>query len=92
MMREASAGYLRSGLPYHRFGHGPRPLVILQGWVFENKPQSGPVTRMYNFLGVDVIGISTGGSIVQEVAADLPNLARRMKSLARCGCASRLPI
>ncbi len=115
-MSATSAGYFRSGLPYNRFGHGPRPLVIFQGLVFENKPQSGLVTRMYNFLGedytaysvlrkpglphgyslrdmaddyatmirdefggpVDVIGISTGGSVVQPFAADHPDLVRRL--------------
>jgi len=35
-MRQAKAGYFRSGLPYNRFGHGPRPLVIFQGLMFEN--------------------------------------------------------
>jgi pimeloyl-ACP methyl ester carboxylesterase len=49
MISGASAGYFRSGLPYNPFGHGPRPLVIFQGLVFENKPWSGAVTRMYNF-------------------------------------------
>lgn len=29
------------GLPYNRLGQGPRPLVIFQGLMFENKPQSG---------------------------------------------------
>jgi hypothetical protein len=38
MISGASAGYFRSGLPYNPFGHGPRPLVIFQGLVFENKP------------------------------------------------------
>ena len=52
-MRQANAGYFRSGLPYNRFGHGPRPLVIFQGLMFENKPQSGLVNRTYNFLGKD---------------------------------------
>ena len=115
-MSEASTGYFRSGLPYNRLGHGPRPLVIFQGLAFENKPQSGLAIRMYNFLGedytaysvlrkpglpggctlrdmaddyaemirdefggpVDVIGISTGGSIVQPFAADHPDLVRRL--------------
>ena len=115
-MSEASAGYFRSGLPYNRFGRGPRPLVIFQGLMFENKPQSGLALGMYNFLRedftaysvlrkpglppgytledmagdyatmirdefggpVDVIGISTGGSIVQHFAADHPDLVRRL--------------
>ena len=115
-MPQANAGYFRSGLPYNRFGRGPRPLVIFQGLIFENKPQSGLMNRMYNFLGkdytaysvlrkpglprgysladmaddyavmireefggpVDVIGVSTGGSIVQNFAADHPDLVRRL--------------
>ena len=115
-MRQANAGYFRSGLPFNRFGGGPRPLAIFQGLIFENKPQSGLMNRMYNFLGkdytaysvlrkpglprgysladmandyatmirdefggpVDVIGISTGGSIVQQFAADHPDLVRRL--------------
>lgn len=115
-MSGASTGYFRSGLPYNRFGHGPRPLVIIQGLMFENKPQTGLVTWMYNFLGhdytaysvlrkpglpqsytlqdmaddyavmigdefggpVDVIGISTGGSIAQPFAADHLDLVRRL--------------
>ena len=115
-MRQANAGYFRSGLPYNRFGYGPRPLVIFQGLMFENKPHSGPVTQMYNFLGedytgysvlrkpgmahghtmrdmaddyaemireefggpLDVLGVSTGGSIVQQFAADHPDLTRKL--------------
>jgi pimeloyl-ACP methyl ester carboxylesterase len=115
-MSEARAGYFRGGMPYNRFGHGPRLLVIFQGLVFENKPQSGLASGMYNFLRedytaysvlrkpglppgytlqdmaddyttmildefggpVDVIGISTGGSIVQHFAADHPDLVRRL--------------
>ncbi len=115
-MRQVNAGYFRSGLPYNRLGRGPRPLVIFQGLMFENKPQSGLMNAMYNFLGedytvysvlrkpgmphgytlgdmaddyaamireefggpVDVLGISTGGSIVQHFAADHPDLVRRL--------------
>jgi hypothetical protein len=44
----ASAGYLRSGLPYNRFGRGPRPLVVFQGLMFENKPLAGPMARFYS--------------------------------------------
>jgi len=115
-MSDASAGYTRNGMPYNRFGRGPRPLVIFQGLIFENKPQSRLMLGMYNFLRedytaysvlrkpglppgytlgdmagdyaamirdefggpVDVIGISTGGSIVQHFAADHPDLVRRL--------------
>jgi pimeloyl-ACP methyl ester carboxylesterase len=112
----ATAGYFPSGLPYNRLGHGPRPLVVFQGLLFENKPQPGLMIRMYKFLEddyrvyvvlrkpglphgctlqnmaddyatmireefggpVDVIGVSTGGSIVQHFAADHPDLIRRL--------------
>jgi len=116
-MRQApSAGYFRSGLPYNRSGHGPRPLVVFQGLMLENKPQSRLALGMYKFLEddytvysvlrkpgmprgytlqdmaadyaamireefggpLDVIGISTGGSIVQHFAADHPDLVRRL--------------
>jgi len=115
-MPQAHAGYFHSGLPYNRFGRGPRPLVVFQGLIFENKPQSGLVMQMYNFLRadytaysvlrkpglphgytladmaddyavmireefggpVDVLGVSTGGSIVQHFAADHPDLVRRL--------------
>jgi pimeloyl-ACP methyl ester carboxylesterase len=114
--RYPAAGYFRSGLPYNRLGRGLRPLVVVQGLVFENKPQPGLATAMYRFLGqdytvfsvarkpglptgytladmaadyaamireefggpVDVIGVSTGGSIVQPLAADHPDVVRRM--------------
>jgi pimeloyl-ACP methyl ester carboxylesterase len=115
-MSKAKTGYFRSGLPYTRFGRGPRPLVIFQGLMFENKPHSPLVTQMYHVLGrdytgysvlrkpgmphgytfrdmaddyaamireefggpVDVLGISTGGAIVQQFAADHPDLVRRL--------------
>lgn len=113
---QPTAGYFRSGLPHNRFGRGPRPLVVVQGLTFENKPQPGLATGMYRFLGddytvfsvvrkpglprgytladmaadyaamireefggpVDVIGVSTGGSIVQPLAADHPDVVRRL--------------
>ena len=111
----SSSGYFRNNLPYVRLGNGPRPLVIFQGLMFENKPQSG-MTFGYRFLvkdytlyailrkpglpdgytlkemandyaemirqefggPVDVIGVSTGGSLAQHFAADHPNLLRRL--------------
>jgi pimeloyl-ACP methyl ester carboxylesterase len=120
MSQPKSAGYFCNGMPYNRRGHGPRPLIIFQGLMLENKPQAewefGLATAMYKFLdddytvysvlrkpgmpqgytlkdmandyavmireefggSVDVIGISTGGSIVQHFAADHPDLVRRL--------------
>ena len=118
---KAIAGYFRSGLPYNRVGHGPRPLVIFQGLLqVENKPLPSSMTwlysRYYKYLGedftiyivlrkpgmpdgysmqnmaddyatmiqeefgepVDVIGVSTGGSIAHHFAADHPDLVRRL--------------
>jgi len=119
---KAIAGYFHSGLPYNRFGDGPRKIVVFQGLVFENKPLAGlmlPIfSDMYTFLfldqdyttyivtrkpglpvgytmqnmsddyatmikeefgePVDVIGVSTGGSIVQHFAADHPDLVRKL--------------
>lgn len=119
---KAIAGYFRSGLPYNRFGHGARTLVIFQGLVFENKPLAGLLlplfSGIYTFLfrdkdyttyivnrkpglpdgytmqnmsddyatmikeefgkPVDVIGISTGGSIAQHFAADHPDLILKL--------------
>ena len=117
---DATAGYFQNGLPYNRLGDGPRNLVVFQGLLFENKPLTGLMGRMflrsYKFLEkdftvyvvtrksglpggysmrdiaddyatmirqafggpVDVIGTSTGGSIVQHFAADHPDLVRRL--------------
>ncbi len=110
------SGWFKNGIPYNRLGNGPRPLVVFQGLLFENKPQPGMVVDAYNFLGedytvfvvmrkpgmpvgyslkdmandyaemvrevfggpVDVIGVSTGGSIVQHFAADHPDLIRKL--------------
>jgi pimeloyl-ACP methyl ester carboxylesterase len=114
------AGYFGSGLPYNRFGQGPRIAVVFQGLLFENKPLTGllasGMTRAYRFLDagyttylvtrrpglpddytmrdmandyaatireefggpVDVIGVSTGGSIAQHFAADHPDLVRKL--------------
>jgi pimeloyl-ACP methyl ester carboxylesterase len=110
------SGYFRSGLPYNRLGEGPRPLVIFQGLLFENKPQAGMLVSGYKFLEtdytvyvvlrkpdllagctlkdmaddyarmieaefggpLDVIGVSTGGSIAHHFAADHSDLVRRL--------------
>ena len=114
--RALAAGYFRGGLPYNRLGCGPRVAVVVQGLLFENKPQATPTVRMYRFLDtryttyvvlrrpgmpqgytlrdmaadyaamireefsgpVDVIGVSTGGSIAQHLAADHPDVVRRL--------------
>lgn len=39
--RTVPAGHTRNGLPYNRFGSGPRTPVVFQGLLFENKPLSG---------------------------------------------------
>jgi pimeloyl-ACP methyl ester carboxylesterase len=113
--KSPSSGYFRNGLPYNKSGHGPKPLIIFQGLMFENKPQPG-MTFGYGFLEkeytvyavlrkpglpqgytlkdmaddyaamiyqefggpVDVVGVSTGGSLAQHFAADHPNLLRRL--------------
>jgi len=111
-------GTFRSGLPYNRWGYGPRILVVFQGLVFENKPLSGLMlplfADMYTFLfldqdyttyivprkpglpvgysmqdmsddyaamimdkfggPVDVIGVSTGGSIAHTLPPTIPTL------------------
>ena len=43
---KAAMGYFNSGLPYNRFGNGPRNLVVFQGLGFENKPLSGLAARL----------------------------------------------
>ena len=40
MSQLQSAGYFRDGMPYNRRGHGPRPLIVFQGLMLENKPQA----------------------------------------------------
>jgi pimeloyl-ACP methyl ester carboxylesterase len=50
----AAAGHTRNGLPYNRFGSGPRTAVVFQGLLFENKPltrlDARFVQRMYRWL------------------------------------------
>jgi len=111
----SSTGWSGNGLPFARFGAGPRPLVVFVGLSPENKADRMSA-MMYRFLGkrytvfavnrrpglpqgytladmaddyaamirakfrgpVDVIGISTGGSIALHFAADHPELVRRL--------------
>ena len=113
--RRSPSGIFRGGLPYARFGHGPRPLIVFQGLTPENKADK-LTAMMYRFLAkqytvyavnrrpglpqgytlgdmgddyarmvreefggpVDVIGVSTGGSIALHFAADHPDLVRRL--------------
>jgi len=113
---QPKSGYFPCGLPYNRLGEGPRPLVVFQGLLFENKPQAGILISGYKFLErdytiyvvlrkpglpphctleamaedyarmileefggpLDVIGVSTGGSIAHHFAADHPDLVRRL--------------
>jgi pimeloyl-ACP methyl ester carboxylesterase len=116
---KVTAGYFRGGLPYNRSGHGPHPLVVFQGLLFENKPQPGLMVRLFRFYKfleeeytvyevlrrpgmprgytmkdmaddyasmireefggpIDVIGVSTGGSIAQHFVANHPDLVRRL--------------
>lgn len=114
------AGFLRTGQPYNKVGHGPRPLVVFQGLMFENKPMDRFSVRFAlgayaeladhfttylvtrrpglpsgctmsdiaadhaamiegEFDGpVDLVGTSTGGSIALQLAADRPDLVRRL--------------
>jgi pimeloyl-ACP methyl ester carboxylesterase len=107
-------------MPFNRYGRGPRPLLVIQGLQFENRPmgrfEAAYITRIYRFLAgeytlyfvtrqpgmppgytlenmagdyaymirdefggpLDVIGVSTGGSILQHLAAGYPNLLRRI--------------
>ena len=116
----ADAGYFATGLPYNRFGSGPRPLVVFTGLGFENKPASGfevrfsrgpfqvleqthtvwvvnrrpalaPGTSIADMGDdyaatirsefappVDVLGLSTGGSIALQFAIDHPELIRHL--------------
>lgn len=57
MSKPKSAGYFRNGMPYNRLGHGPRPLIVFQGLMFENKPQPRMAFGMYRFLEDDYTGI-----------------------------------
>jgi pimeloyl-ACP methyl ester carboxylesterase len=119
-MLTAAAGYTHNGMPYNRYGHGSRILVVFQGLLFENKPLTGFLSGLFSepyksleefctiyivnrkpgmpkgysmkdiaddyaamieaeFNGpVDVLGVSTGGSIVQHFAADHPDLVRKL--------------
>lgn len=116
----ARSGYLASGLPYNRFGHGPRPLIVIVGLAPDNAPLVGRMATMLlrplRFLAedytvyavgrlpnlppgytledmaddyarvvreelggpIDVIGISTGGSIAQVFAVRHAELVRRL--------------
>lgn len=116
----AQSGYFASGLPYNRFGDGPRRLMVLVGLAPDNAPLEGMMATMAlrplrslaqdhtvyavgrrpnlspgatledmaddyarvvrDELGspIDVIGISTGGSIAQVFAARHADLVDRL--------------
>ncbi len=42
---QPTAGYFRSGLPCHRFGSSPRPLVVVQGLTFRGGAEPGGSLR-----------------------------------------------
>ncbi len=115
---KSSSGYFaKSNIPFDRIGFGPKPLVVFQGLMFENKPKLflGMTRKMYKELqkdytlyivlrrpglpkgytlrdmshdyaqmiqdefggAVDIIGLSTGGSILLHFVADHPDLVRK---------------
>jgi pimeloyl-ACP methyl ester carboxylesterase len=133
-MSDAQRGYFRSGLPYNRYGSGPRTVVVFLGLDIEHRPLSGFMGTLtgglYKFLQdghtvygvgrrpgmpagysmqdmaddyaamireefggpVDVIGVSTGGSVALYFAAGCPELARTLvihSSAHRLGDAAR---
>jgi hypothetical protein len=53
MSQPKSAGYFHNGMPYNRSGRGPRPLVVFQGLMLENKPMPRIALGMYKFLEDD---------------------------------------
>jgi pimeloyl-ACP methyl ester carboxylesterase len=113
------SGCFQPGLPFNRFGDGPRTAVVLCGLTFEIKPlgRLDDQLRLYRFLAkthtvwvldrqrglaagstltdmandvaavireelgggpVDLIGLSTGGSIALHLAADHHQLVDRL--------------
>jgi pimeloyl-ACP methyl ester carboxylesterase len=54
---DAPAGYTRNGIPYNRYGDGPRTMVAFEGLLFENRPLRGLDARftfgMLSFLTAD---------------------------------------
>ncbi len=54
--KSPSMGYFKSGLPFNRFGNGPRPLIIFAGLSVENKPLAGlrlALLKPFKPLGTD---------------------------------------
>ena len=114
------SGYFTNGLPYNKFGHGTKNIIIFQGLMFENKPLTGRQVnfflKSYRFLSseftiyivtrkpglpkgysmqnmaddyaemiknefrkpVDILGVSTGGSIAMHFTATYPELVHRL--------------
>lgn len=112
-----SKGFFKCGIPYNRIGDGPRPLVVFNGLMFENKPVPDFMVPPYNFFGtsytvyvvsrkpglpagytlkdmsddyaqmireefngspVNIIALSTGGSIAHYFAVDHPDLINKL--------------
>jgi pimeloyl-ACP methyl ester carboxylesterase len=83
----ARRGYLPSGLPFNRFGRGPRLLVVLPGLQWEHRPQSALAARFlvgaYRFLGTSHTGWFIGrrpdlapGTTMSQLAADYATVIR----------------
>jgi pimeloyl-ACP methyl ester carboxylesterase len=45
--RIPATGFTQNGLPYNKVGRGPRPLVIFQGLLFDNKPLPAHMNWLY---------------------------------------------
>lgn len=71
-------GFLKCGMPYNRLGNGPRPLIVFQGLMFENKPTPPAMVNFYKFLGGDYTvysvlrkpGLPAGTSLKDMAAAN----------------------
>jgi len=83
----ARRGYLPSGLPFNRFGRGPRLLVVLPGLQWKHGPQSALAERFlvgaYQFLGTSHTGWFIGrrpglapGTTMSQLASDYATAIR----------------
>ena len=82
-----NAGFTRNGLPFNRFGRGPRIAVVFQGLLFENRPLNGiaalGMSRIYGFLGKEytayIVTRKPGlpdGYTLQDMANDYAEMIR----------------